>query len=80
MAPPPYRGYGPKDLSHLSFSKARFSADFVRPTGPAPDPVALAKEPFNGAVPANHNKPDFTLPASVITYHKTHQSGSQGTS
>jgi hypothetical protein len=34
----------------------------------------------NGAVPANHDKPDFTPPKSVITYYKTHQSGLQGTS
>ena len=34
----------------------------------------------NGAAPVNHDKPDFTLPKSVITYYKTHQSGLQGTS
>ena len=57
MAPRLYRGFGPSYLSHLSFAKARFSADFVRPSGPAPDAAALAKEPFVGITTDGHPVP-----------------------
>jgi hypothetical protein len=48
MAPRLYRGYGPRDLGQLKFTRAVFDPDSVRASGPAPDAAERATHPFVG--------------------------------